>query len=372
MAAPINLIAFQSGRLPPHRHIICHIWLDPKFRSLSTNAKLVFIHLFSTPQSTPFGLYHASIAGLAAEMGWPIERYEEAISEVVDKRLAILDEERLLIFVNMLMKYNRPHNPNILRSWAAKFNAYPDCDLKANAYNAIGNHVETMSKGFRDTFANGFTRPEKSPAFDASKSLTTEASPTATESVSNTPEQRGRKPSSTLGETILDTSRNGLPECPKARASADASTPLLASSKAEEARRPPSSNRGKRLPANFTMPPDWIADGETRRVANSLPPVNLNLEAEQFVNHFTSASGTRGVKINWHRTWLNWALRASPPRGRPAKGNGPDLPPEPPPSPADYHLPPAATFLGYVNTAEGRDVMFDVPGQGTTQMPEKP
>jgi hypothetical protein len=56
------------------------------------------------------------------------------------------------------------------------------------------------------------------------------------------------------------------------------------------------------------VPDDWITDAEQARIKNGLPKINLRLEAEKFANYWTSASGRNAAKLDWKRTWLNWAL----------------------------------------------------------------
>lgn len=74
---------------------------------------------------------------------------------------------------------------------------------------------------------------------------------------------------------------------------------------------------GKRWEAGKTVPDEWIIEGELKRKAHDLPPVNLRLEAEKFVNYWTSKSGKDATKKDWHATWMNRAMSVEPPRGQP-------------------------------------------------------
>jgi len=66
--------------------------------------------------------------------------------------------------------------------------------------------------------------------------------------------------------------------------------------------------RGTRLADDFTVPEDWISDGEAARKRTGLPLADLRLEAERFVNYWTSATGEHATKLSWKRTWLNWCI----------------------------------------------------------------
>jgi hypothetical protein len=67
-----------------------------------------------------------------------------------------------------------------------------------------------------------------------------------------------------------------------------------------------SAKRGTRIPEDFAMTPDMIAWGKER-----YPQLNGDRETEKFVNHFRSAPGAKGVKLDWRRTWENWMHTAA-------------------------------------------------------------
>lgn len=74
----------------------------------------------------------------------------------------------------------------------------------------------------------------------------------------------------------------------------------------EEARK-----RATRLPSDFVVPHEWRGDARKSRERNHLPPVDLNLEAEKFTNFWLSKPGQQGAKLDWRKTWINWALNAT-------------------------------------------------------------
>lgn len=68
-----------------------------------------------------------------------------------------------------------------------------------------------------------------------------------------------------------------------------------------------------RLPADFTMPIDWLDEGAAARSRNQMPSINLLPEAEKFTNHWLSKAGKDATKRDWKRTWINWCLNAKGP-----------------------------------------------------------
>ncbi|OIN79091.1 hypothetical protein BMG05_19810 [Mycobacterium malmoense] len=62
---------------------------------------------------------------------------------------------------------------------------------------------------------------------------------------------------------------------------------------------------------------DTIAEMRQR-----FPAVDLKLEHEKFVNHFSAQPGAKGRKSNWDMTFRNWIIRAAE-QTRSVPGNQP-------------------------------------------------
>jgi uncharacterized protein YdaU (DUF1376 family) len=65
-----------------------------------------------------------------------------------------------------------------------------------------------------------------------------------------------------------------------------------------------------RWPADAIIPGTWISDAARSRAAHGLPDIDLRLEAQRFVNYWASKGGRDAAKLDWSKTWINWALRA--------------------------------------------------------------
>lgn len=64
-------------------------------------------------------------------------------------------------------------------------------------------------------------------------------------------------------------------------------------------------SKGTRLPDQFLL------TAEMRKyAAEKRPDIDPVLETEKFCNHFRSAPGQKGLKVDWRLTWNNWILRA--------------------------------------------------------------
>lgn len=89
------------------------------------------------------------------------------------------------------------------------------------------------------------------------------------------------------------------------------------------------SQRGSRLPDDWELPAEWRVEAE-RIVREAGRPVAVSREAEKFRDHWHSAPGKGGVKLDWLGTWRNWIRRATEyaPKSN-GRHHGDDLPIDP-------------------------------------------
>lgn len=90
-------------------------------------------------------------------------------------------------------------------------------------------------------------------------------------------------------------------------------TPTSTSNKKKEV-----EARATRWPPDQVVTEEWKEEGALKRELHGLPEIDLNLEAEKFVNYWSSKGGKDGAKRDWHKTWINWTLNAR----QNANGNG--------------------------------------------------
>ena len=87
-----------------------------------------------------------------------------------------------------------------------------------------------------------------------------------------------------------------------------------------------SSERGSRLPENWTLPEDWASEAYQYRTPNGeyLTAEEISHEADKFRDHWIAQGGSRGVKVDWRATWRNWIRNGSGQiiRNRNASRNG--------------------------------------------------
>jgi len=141
-----------------YRKVSVAVWSDRFVRSLSDDAKLTWMYLLTSPQTTPFGCYSLSIDQSSCDLAWPVDRYRNAMREIVSKGgdLTIrYDHVRGLVFLPNWLAYNQPNNTNVVVGWARQIAELPeDSPLIYDLLCAIEEHMR--DKGFQKTFWNTY------------------------------------------------------------------------------------------------------------------------------------------------------------------------------------------------------------------------
>jgi hypothetical protein len=75
--------------------------------------------------------------------------------------------------------------------------------------------------------------------------------------------------------------------------------------------------RGTRWPSEAVVPEAWKAEASEKRASSSLSQIDIDLTAEQFANYWSARAGPGSIKLDWKRTWMNWATTQK------AHSNGP-------------------------------------------------
>jgi hypothetical protein len=74
--------------------------------------------------------------------------------------------------------------------------------------------------------------------------------------------------------------------------------------------------RGTRLPHDWTIPDDWI---EWATIQRRWYPADCEAESLLFANYWQAKSGQGATKLDWFKTWQNWARNSHRPDGTYAK-----------------------------------------------------
>lgn len=139
-----------------YRNIHVKVWTDDRFPFIGDNCQLTIFHLLTTPLSTPFGLYRASLPALAAEKRWSEKRYRNAFKKVIGMGFVKYDETHHVVFIPNFLKYNPPKSPNVLKSWGKVFKEIPDTKLKTEFLYSLEALIKGLDEGFQEAYEEAF------------------------------------------------------------------------------------------------------------------------------------------------------------------------------------------------------------------------
>lgn len=276
-----------------YRAIHCLIWNDDKFPFVSDQCQLMFFHLLTTPMSSPFGLYKASIEALAAEKRWDVKAYRKAFTEGLSNGFMKYDERHLVILIPNFLKYNPPNNPNVLISWKNIYDEIPNCDIKSEFYQSLKDSMKGFGKGFAEAFAKAWPQP-----------LPIQEQEQEQEQIQDLPTEDLQKHA--REETTIEPSDSRY-KWPKPT---------------------------KRVPENFPRDPTVAMQAF---VNEETPGIDIQRQHRKFLDY-----QYRDAHSDWHATWRNWmreaydrmqarsmnGARASPKQSSPATPQVGDLLPD--------------------------------------------
>ena len=115
-------------------------WISHDFKTLTPNGKLLWLYLLTGPVRLPLpGIYRSGVGTCTDDLGWSAESFKKAFKELDEKGMARADWTFNVIYLPNWRKYNRPPaNPNVFKSWLGMLDSIPDCDLKVDYINSIG------------------------------------------------------------------------------------------------------------------------------------------------------------------------------------------------------------------------------------------
>jgi len=120
----------------------------PEFASLSQQAKLAFLYLIASPFGSPCGLYHASVNQLGHLSGMGIEAFLDGMHECRDCGFLAWDEDAGLVRIRNVFRWNRPSNPNMLKSWLRHWGELPSSPVKREHREVLLDAARGWGDGF--------------------------------------------------------------------------------------------------------------------------------------------------------------------------------------------------------------------------------
>lgn len=132
--------------------IYTKIWQDETFKTLDSDAQMLFIYLLTSPHSNLIGFYYLPIAYVAEDLGNPCETLSEPFRNLRERGLIEYDSAAKVVLVRNYLKYNPIQNPNQAKGAVSMLENMPQTHLLAAFLECVErycpNHFETLSKPF--------------------------------------------------------------------------------------------------------------------------------------------------------------------------------------------------------------------------------
>lgn len=146
-----------------YRKVEVKTWGDEKFRALTPIPPCgqgLWLYLITGPHTGPIpGLFRAGRAGMAEDLDWELEAFDEAFGEAFAQGMVEADFKARVVWVPNAIKHNRPESPNVVRSWSSEFDLIPECDLKRKAYESLKASIHALGEAFAKAFDESFAKP---------------------------------------------------------------------------------------------------------------------------------------------------------------------------------------------------------------------
>jgi hypothetical protein len=137
-----------------YRKVDPRIWRDEKFVELDAIDKLIVHYVLTSLQANRIGLFTFSVALAAEELGIKVETFRERFANVCQTFQWPYDPRTKTLFLKTWWKYNRPDNPNMLKSCLEDLHDLPASDLITAFLNNTRYLPETFAAILRNVGGN--------------------------------------------------------------------------------------------------------------------------------------------------------------------------------------------------------------------------
>ncbi len=130
------------------------IWRDPRFRGLTSRAKLAFMMIVTGPHIEPCttGLYWWQCQVLCRDLGFKKNDADAAARELVGAGLIHYDDVYRCLYVPMMLDIDRPRSPKNISGWARNMHMLPESLLRNQWIDQLREHCEERGGSFQEWY----------------------------------------------------------------------------------------------------------------------------------------------------------------------------------------------------------------------------
>ena len=155
--------------MPAYDVIHRQLWDSKSFRSLSENARILFIYLLTCKHRYTFGYFILGDGETTDDLQWQPRRLRGAWADILrSPDMVKRDEENRIIFVVNALKFNKPANPNVVKKWGELLDALP---LSPLVGDLVAKADEYLPEEWQRRWLNGALN-KRGPSIEISKQST--------------------------------------------------------------------------------------------------------------------------------------------------------------------------------------------------------
>ena len=148
-----------------YQKIESKVWHDEKFKTLSDDAKFLFIYFLTSPHSNILGVYVLPKQYIVSDLKWSLKRLLKPFAELLKTELCFYDEQSELLLITNHLKHNPIENPNQAKSAEKTLEDLPK--------STIFQHLKLLDKLFLKPLAEllgkRYGKPEESESTEEGK-----------------------------------------------------------------------------------------------------------------------------------------------------------------------------------------------------------
>lgn len=130
-----------------YKKIDVRIWNDAKFNALSSDARLIFLFMLTSPQTTMVGAVPIDKHTVSRILKFDEIRYGIGYKQLSEYGMLEYDEAGIFWIKNFL-KYNPPENPKVVISWSSLLDLFPECQLLIKIAKSVLKACETRGEAY--------------------------------------------------------------------------------------------------------------------------------------------------------------------------------------------------------------------------------
>lgn len=128
-----------------YRTIRMAFWTDPYIEELETEAKLLYVYLFTSPHTNNLGILEATRRKIAYETGISIEKINKCLVKFANAGKIVIDEEHNALLLTRFIKHQTTTSPKIAEGLKKLFPLIPSkrfADTLSALYPTVFNKCE--------------------------------------------------------------------------------------------------------------------------------------------------------------------------------------------------------------------------------------